>query len=87
MPEDAIGFEFFKDDQNPRLSIVNQAALDHASSRLSNEIAHLRAFDHLGNAIEAVQRAAQHKARLDPPDWNGNVPPDATDEGDFFLLG
>ncbi|NDW47150.1 hypothetical protein [Ruegeria sp. PrR005] len=47
MPEDAIGFEFFNDNQNPRLTIVNDAAVQHASGRLSNEIAHLRAFDHL----------------------------------------
>lgn len=87
MPEDGIGFEFFRDDQNPRLTIVNEAALQNASTQLFNEIAHLRAFDHLGNAVEAVQKAAQHKARQDPPDWDDNVPPDATDGGDFFLLG
>lgn len=87
MPEDAIGFEFFNDNHNPRLTIVNDAAVQHASGRLSNEIAHLRAFDHLGNAVEAVQSAAQRKALLNPPGWDDNVPPDATDGSDFFLLG
>lgn len=85
MPEDGIGFKFFEGENG--LPLVNDAAHRNASDRLSNEIAHFRAFDHLGTATQAVQEAARHKATLDPPGWDDNVPPGLTGDGDFFLLG
>lgn len=81
MPEDAnkIGFAFFlNENENP---IANEAAVRHALSHLFNKVAFEASFDHLDNAVQAVQEAARHKAggQADPlPD-----PQDFTDGQDF----
>ncbi len=85
MPEELIphgvGYKFFGGERGP--FIANENAVLQTFETLSNHIVNETAFDHLGQAREAVQAATRRKFDI-PDDPNDNPDQSAFMDGDDF---